>query len=308
MIPVLAGSNWGTDVSVEGFESGPDIDDNSRYNVVGAGYFHTLGIPLVAGREFSMSDVLGAPRVAVVNEVFAQKFGLNGPEAVGKWMSTNDMSDELDIQIIGLIGDAKYSQVKQETPPLFFLPYRQRESIGAISFYLRTGTDPGVVMRAIPSVIHSLDANLPVEELKTLDQQVRESIFLDRLISSLSASFAILATLLAAIGLYGVLAYTVTQRTREIGLRMALGANSQRVRRMVLWQVGKMTIVGGIVGIGAGLGLGRAARSLLYGHEGTDPLVIGIVAMLLTLVALGAGYIPAFKASKVDPMGALRYE
>lgn len=308
VVPLLVGSNWGTDVSVEGFESGPDIDDNSRRNFVGAAYFNTLGIPLVAGREFTQSDVAGAPRVAVVNDVFARKFGLNGRDAIGKWMSENDMASELDIEIVGLIGEAKYSEVKQETPPVFYTPYRQRESTGDLTFYVRTSIDLDAVMAEIPRVVSGLDARLPVEDLMTLEQTVSENVMMDRLISSLSASFAAVATALAAIGLYGVLAYTVALRTREIGLRMALGATSGKVRGMVLWQVGRMTIIGGVLGIAAGLGLGRATRSLLYGAEGTDPLVIGAVAILLTIVALGAGYIPALRASRVDPMGALRYE
>jgi predicted permease len=308
MVPLLTGSNWGTDVSVEGFESGPDIDDNARLNVVGAGYCNTLGIPLVAGREFSQSDILGTQKVTLINEVFARKFGLDPREAVGKWMSSDDMASDLDIQIVGVFGETKYSDVKQETQPLFFRPYRQREGLGDITFYLRTSIDPREVMQAIPGLVSGLDANLPIENLKTLEQVVSENVVLDRLVSNLSAAFAVLATVLAAIGLYGVLAYTVALRTREIGLRMALGANSGKVRSMVLWQVGRMTIIGGVLGIGAGLGLGRAARSLLYGYEGTDPLVIGAVAVLLTLVALGAGYIPAVRASRIDPMGALRYE
>jgi predicted permease len=308
IIPVLSGSNWGTDVSVEGFESGPDIDDNSRRNFVGTGYFNTLGVPLVAGREFTQSDDLGAPKVAIVNEVFARKFGLNGRDAVGKWMSSNDMASELDIQIVGLIGDMRYAEVKQEVPPLFFIPYRQRASTGDLTFYVRTSIDPREIMQDIPRVVSGLDANLPVEGLKTLEQQVSENVVLDRLIGTLSAAFAAVATALAAIGLYGVLAYTVTLRTREIGLRMALGADSGRVLSMVLWQVGRMTIIGGVLGVAAGLGLGRASQSLLYGAEGTDPLVIGVVTLLLTIVALGAGFIPAMRASRVDPMGALRYE
>jgi len=309
MIPIISGSNWGTDVSVEGFESGPDIDADARFNIVSAGYFSGLGIALLAGREFAQADVLGAPKVAVVNEAFARKFGLNGPGAVGKWMSRSSQTTDLDMQIVGLIGDAKYSQVKQETPPLFFTPYRQmEESMGFMTFYVRTSVEPASVIRAIPNVIKRLDGNLPVEDLKTLQQQVRENVTGDRIIGTLSASFAVLATLLAAMGLYGVLAYTVAQRTREIGLRMALGADSRRVRRMVLWQVGRMMLVGGVLGIAAGLLLGRAARSLLFGVEATDPLVVASVAVLLTGVALGAGYIPALRASRVDPMRALRYE
>jgi predicted permease len=307
-VPLLGGSSWGTDVSVEGFESGPDIDDNARFNMIGAGYFSTLGVPLLAGREFTQADVLGAPKVAVVNEAFTRKFGLDGRAAVGKWMSREDRTTELDTQIVGLIGDAKYSDVKQETPPLFFTPYRQTESHSNMTFYARTSLEPGSVLRAIPDVVKRLDANLPVEDLKTLNQQVRENIVLDRIISTLSASFALLATVLTAIGLYGVLAYTVAQRTREIGLRMALGADSQRVRRMVLWQVGRMTLVGGVLGIIAGLFMGRAARSIMFGLEGNDPFVVAAVALLLTGVSLGAGYLPALKASRVDPMHALRYE
>jgi len=308
MVPLLVGSSWGTDVSVEGFESGPDIDDNSRLNAVGAAYFHTLGATLIAGREFTQSDVMGSPRVAIVNETFARKFNLGGSEAVGKWMSSEDMADNLDIQIVGLVADPAYNDVKQERPPVFYTPYMQREGLGDLTFYLRTAMDPREVMQDIPVLVSGLDANLPVEDLKLLETTISENVMLDRLIGTLSASFAAVATALAAIGLYGVLAYTVALRTREIGLRMALGAQRGAVRGMVLWQVGKMTIIGGVLGIGAGLGIGRAARSLLYGHEGTDPVVIAIVALVLTLVALGAGYIPALRASRVDPMGALRYE
>jgi len=141
-----------------------------------------------------------------------------------------------------------------------------------------------------------------------MPQQVRENVFLDRMIGTLSASFALLATLLAAVGLYGVLAYSVAQRTREIGVRMALGANSSTVRGMVLRQVGVMTLIGGIIGIAAAIGLGHAAQSLLYELQGYDPTVIGLAAVALTIVALAAGYLPALRASRVDPMAALRYE
>ena len=222
-------------------------------------------------------------------------------------MSTNP-GGELDIQIVGVVQDATYSEVKQEIQPLFFTPYRQDEGIGFITFYARTGVDPAQVLRAIPDVMKGLDPDLPVEELKTLDQQARESVFLDRMISTLSAAFALLATLLAAIGLYGVLAYTVAQRTREIGLRMALGAAGARVRGMVLRQVGLMILIGGAVGMVGALALGRGAQSLLYQMDGSDPVVIAASVVLLALVALGAGYVPALRASRVDPMKALRYE
>jgi len=306
-VPVLSGSNWGTDVRVEGFECGPDIDCNGRFNIVGTDFFSTLGMTLVGGREFTEADASEAPKVAVINETFARKFGLDPRDAVGRFMSQNGR-DELDIQIVGVVQDAKYSEVKQESQPLFFTPYRQAEGIGSITFYVRTAVDEAQVLRAIPEVVKGLDPNLPVENLKTLDQQAAESVFLDRMISTLSAAFALLATLLAAIGLYGVLAYTVAQRTREIGLRMALGAAGPTVRGMILKQVLVMVVVGGLVGMAGAYALGRGAASLLFEMEGSDPLVFAASAVLLAVVALGAGYVPALKASKVDPMSALRYE
>jgi predicted permease len=306
-VPLLSGSNWGSDVAVEGFKGGPDVDNNSRFNEVGPGYFSTLGIPLIAGRDFTRGDALTAPQVAIVNEAFAKKFNL-GRDAVGKRMSNKGNNTPLTMAIIGIVKNAKYSDPKREIPPIFFIPYRQDETIGAITFYARTGSDPEPFMGNIPKVMARLDANLPVERLRTVQQQVRDIVFLDRFISVLSASFALLATLLAAVGLYGVLAYTVSQRTREIGLRMALGAAPSRVRMMVMRQVGLMVLVGGATGLAAAIGMGRLAQSLLFELKGSDPLVLVAAAISLSLVALAAGFIPAHRASKVDPMSALRYE
>jgi predicted permease len=306
LVAAIAGSNWGTDVSVEGFKEDLDTDDNSQYNEVGAGYFRTMGIPLIAGREFTPRDGPRAPKVAIVNEAFAKKFNL-GRDAVGKRMG-QDQDDKLDTEIVGLVQNAKYSEVKQEIPPLFFVPYRQDDGVGAINFYVRTSQEPEAFMDSIRKTVARLDPNLPLEGLKTMPEQVRENVFLDRFISVLSAAFAMLATLLAAIGLYGVLAYTVSQRTREIGLRMALGAAPGRVRTMLLKQVGLMTLIGGGIGLVAAFFLGRLAESLLYQMKGRDPLVLTVAAVVLTLVALAAGFIPAHRASKVDPMWALRYE
>jgi predicted permease len=304
-VALLAGNNWGNDVSVEGFQKGPDTDANARYNEINPGYFRTLGVPLMSGREFTDADIAGAPKVAIVNEAFAKKFNL-GRDAVGRHMAQGD--GKLDIEIVGVVQNAKYSEVKQEVPPLFFRPYRQSERVGSNTFYVRTSADPAATLRAIPTTIAGLDPNLPVEDLKTMAQQVRENVFLDRMISTLSAAFAFLATILAAVGLYGVLAYTVSQRTREIGLRMALGADAARVRRMVLKQVAVLILIGGVVGIGVAMLLGYFAQSLLYQLKGYDPAVLSFSAVLLTLVALAAGYIPALRASRVQPMTALRYE
>jgi putative ABC transport system permease protein len=302
---LLAGSNQGRGVSVEGFKKDFDTDAGARWSAVGANYFKVLSVPLIAGRDFTTSDNAGAMRVAIVNEAFAKKFGL-GANAVGKRMSIGN--DSLNITIVGLARDSKYSEVKDSTPPVFVTPYRQIGRMSANSFYVRSSMPSEQILRTIPTVLRRLDPNLPIEELKTLSQQVRENVFLDRMISILSACFAALATLLAAVGLYGVLAYSVAQRTREIGVRMALGAGAGTVRVMVLRQVGVMTLIGGLVGIAGAIGLGRGAQSLLYELRGWDPIVIAASALVLTLVALGAGILPAVRASRVDPIQALRYE
>lgn len=309
MVPLLGGSSWGTSVAVEGFQDGPDVDNGSRLNQIGPDFFATLGTPLIAGREFTASDGLDAPRVAIVNEAFAEKFGLARGEVVGALMSDEPGSDAgLDMEIVGLVQDARYNEVRGEVPPVFYTPYRQNEGLGFLNFYARTRGDPTPVLRGIPDVMRRLDPNLPVENLMTMTQQANASVFMDRMVTILSAAFAALATLLAAIGLYGVLAYTVAQRTREIGLRMALGARSPTIRAMVLRRVGWMLLVGGVIGLVAAYGIGRAAGSLLYELQGHDPIAFAGAVILLTLVALGAGFIPAYRASRVDPMTALRYE
>jgi putative ABC transport system permease protein len=308
LVPLLAGSNWGNDVAVQGFPAGPDTDNGSRFNEVGPGYFSAMGVPLLSGREFTAADGLKAPKVAIVNEAFTKKFNL-GHDAVGKLIGSGEgYRSKLDTTIVGVVQNAKYSQVKQKVPALFFRPYRQDDEIGSMSFYVRTSGDPAQSASAVPAAVKRLDPNLPLERLKTLTEQVRDNTFLDRMMTTLSALFAMLATLLAAVGLYGVLAYTVAQRTREIGLRMALGADPGRVRRMVLRQVSYMTLVGGVIGIALAVGLGWAAQSILFELKGWDPAVLAVTAVLLTVVALAAGSIPAQRAAYIDPMRALRYE
>ncbi|MGH7583659.1 MAG: ABC transporter permease, partial [Gemmatimonadales bacterium] len=305
LVPLIGDSNWGNDVDVEGFPTGPDVDNNSRFNAVGSDYFSTLGVPVLIGREFTAADAEGAPKVAVVNQTFAKKFGL-GANPVGKRMDQGNR--KYDTEIVGLVRDAKYSSVKDDIPPLFFTPYLADTTLGSASFYLRTSLDPRQLLPQIPKIVAGLDPNLPVEELRTMPEQIRQNIYLDRFISFFSAAFAGLATLLAAIGLYGVLAYTVSQRTREIGVRMALGADPASVRLMVLRQVGVMVLIGCTIGIGAAIAVGRLASSVLYKVNGYDPLVLGLSAIVLAVVALGAGLVPAARASRVDPIRALRWE
>ena len=307
-VPIISGSNSGNDVAVQGFQAGPDTDTNASYNQVGPGYFSAMGVPLIGGREFSAADILASQKVAIVNEAFVKKFNL-GQDAVGKMMgSGRGYMSPLDIRIVGVVRNAKYSEIKGQIPPVFFRPYRQNPALGSISFYVRTAGDPTQMASAVTAVVKRLDPNLPVTQLKTLTQQVRDNTFLDHMMTTLSSLFAGLATLLAAVGLYGVLAYTVSQRTREIGLRMALGAAPGRVRTMVLRQVAWMTLIGGAVGLAGAVGIGFSAGSILFELKPWDPLVLTISAVLLTVVALAAGFVPARRASLIDPMTALRYE
>jgi predicted permease len=304
-VPLLANSNWGNDVDVEGFAAGPDVDNNSRRNMVSPGYFSTLGVRVITGREFTDADLLGAPKVAIVNQAFARKFNL-GANPVGKRM--DESNKKYDIEIVGLVRDAKYSDVKDQIPPVYFTPIAQDSGIGSASFYVRTSLDPRRMVATIPKVIAAIDPNLPVEELRTMPEQVRQNIYLDRFISIFSGAFAGLATILAAIGLYGVLAYTVAQRTREIGVRMALGAAPWRVRSMVLGQVGVMTLIGAVIGVGAAVALGRLAQAQLYQMQGYDPVALSLAVVTLAAVAFVAGLVPAVRASRIEPTRALRYE
>lgn len=303
-VPVLSGDNMETAMAVEGFTPGPDGDLGARLNEVSSRYFSTMGIPLLAGRGFGENDVLDASKVAVVNEAFAKKFHL-GREVLGKHISAWPDST-LDVEIVGLVKDAQYSEVKDPAPPQYFTPYLQDTALGSMTFYVRTLSNPERVERPILGVIKQLDVNLSAENMKTLSEQVEEDVSTDRMISTLSTAFAALATLLAAVGLYGVIAYSISRRTKEIGVRMALGADSTRVRNMVLRQVGLMAAIGATAGTAVGLLLAHAARSLLFEMRSVDPTVVIGAAVVLASMAFAAAYVPAYRASKYDPMHALR--
>jgi predicted permease len=306
MVRLASGDAWGTSFSVQGFTAGPDTDTQAMYTYVGSDYLRTLGVVLLSGREITNADTLDAPKVALVNDAFVKKFNL-GRDAVGKRIGRG-RGVELDIEIVGVSGNTTYNEVKGDVQPLVAFPYRQDEKIGFTHFYVRTNGSDDDLVSAVPRVVRDIDPTLPVADVQKMSVQVLENVSLDRFVTTMSAAFAALATLLAALGLYGVLAYTVTQRTREFGLRMALGADSADVRRLVLRQVGLMTGVGGAVGLASALALSRIAESLLFQMNARDPLVFGAAALALAAVALCAGLIPAQRAARVDPMTALRYE
>ncbi len=305
MVPLFTGSNWGSNVSVEGHEASPE-DPTPYFNLVGEGFFATVGMPLLAGRGFTRADAEGAAKVAVVNRRFAEDHGLM-PDPVGKRMAIGG-TDQLDIEIVGLVGDAKYGDVKEADPAVFYQPRRQNPQVGELNVYVRTQVDPSALLARIPALVAEIDPDLPVESLRTLDQTIARSLAVDRFVGSLATAFAMLATALAALGLYGVLSYTLAQRRREIGLRLALGAAPAQLSRMVLGQVARMSLAGALLGLIAALALGRAAQSLLFGLEPHDPLALAAAVLVLATVSLLAGWLPARRAARTDPLVALRHD
>ena len=225
---------------------------------------------------------------------------------VGRRIGRGDLDAELDIEIVGLVGDTRRSLRNAAPPPLAYVPYRQEEA-DALWFFVRTSSPPDPVLRSIRALVQEIDPNLPVNILMPLSQMA-ELNNPDRVVAVLMASFAALATLLAAVGLYGVLAYAVAQRTRELGLRMALGADAARLRAMVLGQIGRMTLAGGAIGLLAALGVARVLRAALYEIDSPPPAIVAAAVAGLAAVALAAGFVPAYRASRIDPMAALRHK
>ncbi|HXS78709.1 MAG TPA: ABC transporter permease [Gammaproteobacteria bacterium] len=308
-VPLIGGSDFVWTVGVEGLEDRGQVE--SRFNVVGPSFFSTLSIPVLAGREFTLADTTGAQLVAIVNERFTRDYGL-GRDALGKHIQ---FGGPQALEIVGVVADAAYASVKAEVPAQLFVPRSASGGSGIFSmfggsayFYVRAGVDPDALLRMIPRVVGSIDATLPVGNVITMRRQAQDNIFLDRLVTILSTSFAGLAALLAASGLYGVLAYGVTQRTRELGLRLALGAEPANLRALVLRQVALWAVMGIAVGGCAALGLGRLAESLLYGLTAFDVRAVAAAAVTLSLVMLAAAYFPARRASRIAPMDALRNE
>jgi len=305
-IPLMTNSNWSMTVRVEGYEPKEGEDMNPSVNSVGPGYFSTMGQALVVGREFTERDAAGAPKVAIINEAMA-KYYFPGVNPVGHRIGWRRGS-ATDIEIVGVVKDAKSSTLREKIPRFVYTPYMQETDLTQMTFYVRARGDAAAIGGAVRSAVQHVDPNLPIFGMKTVDQQVDDSLFVERMVAALSVGFGALATLLAAIGLYGLMSYSVARRTREIGIRMALGAERRSVLWLVIREVAVLVGVGIVVGVPVALALGRLVQSQLFDLSATDPLAFGGAAALLAAVALLAGYVPARRATRVDPMLALRYE
>jgi predicted permease len=275
-------------------------------DAVGAGYFRTLGIPILLGRDFETRDDEKAPKVAIVNESFA-KFYFGAANPLGKRIGDGGQ-DKPDIEIVGVAKDSKYSVVREKTPRFWYVPYEQLfdDATMRTTLHVRTAGDPDHMIAGLRDAIWSVDSKVAIDNVTTLETQVEEHLSLERLVAALLSFFGILAALLASVGLYGVLAFSTARRRREIGVRLALGAEPARVRRLVLRDAAVQAIAGIAIGLPAGLAVSRLLESQLFGVSTTDPLSIAAATVLLAVVALAAGDLPARRASRVDPAIVLR--
>jgi predicted permease len=323
VIRILQGDEWDSGLTVEGYSAvKPGAYPQAYMNKISPNYFATLGVPIVAGRDFTPQDnrrIKGADddesaTVAIINESFARQF-FPRQNPIGRHIGFGtDLGTKTTMEIIGVVKDIKYTDLREDIPVQVFLPYLASGFTGQsqMTVYLRTTGDPAPVMRAAREKVHELDAGVPIYRMRTTEEQVSNSLSSERMIASLSAVFGFLATLLATIGLYGVMAYAVARRTREIGIRMALGAEKGNVIWMVMREVLVLVGVGVAAGVPAAYAIARISghwiSGMLFGLSATDPVIIALAAFSMASVALLAGFFPARRASQVDPIVALRYE
>jgi len=275
-------------------------------NEVGANFFATLGIPIVNGRSFTPRDNSRAPKVAIVNQTLAQDF-FPHTNPIGQTIISCD-AGATPIEIVGISADAKYDNIRNGVPPTLYLPYLQDTDAGRMTFELKTAASTASMTAEIREAVRSIDNDLPIFEVRTQTQQIQATLTNERVFATLTSGFGILALILASIGIYGIMAYTVSRRTNEIGIRMALGARQSRVLTMVLREVAILIAAGLAIGLAAALATTRFVASFLYEIKSNDPLTLSVAAAVLASVAALAGYLPARRASRLDPMTALREE
>ncbi len=303
----FSGSNRGSNITVEGYQPKENEYVGSTRIAVSGGYFQAMGVPLRAGREFTDRDSAAAPKVAIVNEAFVKRY-FAGRDPIGRrFMFGASNHPKLDREIVGVAADVR-PEVRNPAKETIFIPYQQWDQPTQLTFYVRGAGEEGQLSSTIRQLVRSMDANVPVRDLSPVDVEVRDSIYSDRLIAMLSLAFGVLATLLAAIGLYGVVAYGVARRTPEIGLRVALGAVPGSVLKMVLAEAARTAAAGITLGLLAAFVLSRYVESQLFDVKAVDPPVFAGAALFLATVALAAAFVPGRKASRIEPVRALKYE
>jgi predicted permease len=279
---------------------------NSWTNSVGPNFFETLGIPMAFGRTFSARDNQHAPKVAIVNQRLAKEFFRNA-NPIGQTIVSCE-AGATPIEIVGVSTDAKYSSIREDVPPTIYFPYLQDSDAAQMTFELKTAASISSITAEIREAVRSVDKDLPLLDVRTQTQQIEAILSQERVFATLTSGFGVLALILASIGIYGIMAYTVSRRTHEIGIRMALGARSAAVLAMVVRETLLLALIGIVFGLAAAAALTRLAASMLYELKPTDPLTFGSAALLLLVIALAAGFTPAQRAASVDPMHALRHE
>jgi predicted permease len=314
---LLEGGGWTSSITVEGYQGrGGDETSTQWCNTISPGYFRTMGIPVMAGRDFDDRDLQTAIspessfryRVAIANETFARHyFGDKNP--IGRRIGFGgNPNTPTPIEIIGVVRDSKYSDVRDETPRQLFFPYLEDSNPGGFTMYVRTTRPADTMFSAIRHTVAGIDPSLPVYDTRTLEHQVDQSLRRERLVATMTAVFGALATLLAVVGLYGVMSYTVARRTREIGVRVAFGAQANDIRWLVLREVMFITATGIAIGLPTAWWLGRYVSTQLYGVKPGDPVAIGGAVVLLALIACVAGLVPSARAARLDPTVALRQD
>jgi predicted permease len=307
VIRVLDNDWWGSSITPEGAETKGGAG-SALMNIASPGYFRTLGTPFVAGKTFAATEAGRTSKVAIVNESFARRF-FPGQNPIGRLFGMgNDPGTRADIEIVGLVGDAKYTTVRAAVGPQAFLDLDQHDDFQQVTLYVKTGVEPRQMYAAIRRALQEMDPNVPAFDMRTMEEQRDVTLVTDRLVASLALAFGLVATLLAAVGLYGLMAFTVAQRTREIGLRMALGAPSASVTWLVMKEVLALVSIGTAMAVPAAWVLAGLVRSQLYGITPNDPASMAGAALTLALVAAIAGCVPAIRAARIDPMRALRCE
>ncbi len=306
---VFSGSDRGQNIMVEGYHARQDEDLECAVDAISAGFFTTLKIPLLEGRDFTEADAGGAPKVAIVNEQFA-RFFFPGGNPLGRHFGFGGGNVKIDIEIVGVVRDSFHDSLREKVARFIFIPYLQDLHVreGSLRYYVRAVGNPVALTGSIRQTVREMDSNVPLNEVQTVKSAIQQSIYGDRMVAWLGVAFGALAAALAAIGLYGLVSYTVARRTSEIGLRMALGAS----RPAILWLIFRKSLTLIATGVALGLVLAFAATrlvsSMLYGLESTSPLISAAATLLLAAVAALATYLPARRATRVEPIIALRYE